>query len=69
MNDLSIAIARAIGTDPDLYKLACSCIDTSRSLDDAALQFVATLIGAGITKTPDGHRFSIDTVKAALVNI
>lgn len=62
-------IARAIGTDPDLYKLACSCIDTSRSLDDAALQFVATLFGAGITKTPEGHRFSIDTVKAALVNI
>jgi hypothetical protein len=62
-------IARAIGTDPDLYKLACNCLDTSRSLDDAALQFVSTLLGAGITKTPDGHRFSIDTVRSALATI
>jgi len=62
-------IARAIGTDPDLYKLACNCLDTSRSLDDAALQFVATLLGAGITKTPDGRRYSLDHVRSVFFRI
>lgn len=59
-------VTRAIGHDPDLFKLACSCVETTRSRDQAAREFLATLLGAGITKTPDGYRFSYDAVLAAV---
>lgn len=62
-------IARAIGHDPDLFKLACGCVATAKNKDLAALDFLATLLGAGITKTHDGHRFSYGAVRAALNKI
>jgi hypothetical protein len=56
-------------TYPNLRALARSCIETTRSLDDAALAFAATLLGAGITKAPDGRRLSIDYARGFIANI
>lgn len=63
---MTTAVARAIGTDPDLFKLACACVETARNKDAAAVEFISTLVGAGITRTPDGSRYSFDEVRAAL---
>jgi hypothetical protein len=63
---MTSAVARAIGNDPDLFKLACACVETARNKDAAAVEFISTLIGAGITKTPEGARYSFDEVRAAL---
>lgn len=63
---MTSAVARAIGTDPELFKLACACVETARNRDAAAVEFISTLIGAGITKTPEGASYSFDEVRAAL---
>jgi hypothetical protein len=54
---------------PDLRKLALSCLATNRSIDAAALDFLATLLGAGITRTPDGCRYSMDYVRSVFFKI
>ena len=53
----------------DLRKLALSCLATNRSIDAAALEFLATLLGAGITRTPDGRRYSLDHVRSVFFRI
>jgi len=54
---------------PDLRKLAVSCLATNRSIDAAALDFLATLLGAGITRAPNGRRYSIDYVRSVFFKI
>jgi hypothetical protein len=56
-------------TYPNLKTLARSCIETNKSRDEAAQEFMATLLGAGITKTPDGRRLSLDYARTLLIRI
>lgn len=53
-----------IGNDERLYNYARSCIRSTRNRDEAARKFVET-IGEGCT-TPDGARYSISAVRAAM---
>jgi hypothetical protein len=53
-----------ISNDEGIYRLACDCVRRSRTLDSAA----ARLLEALPEKTPDGYRYTLTSVRAALVD-
>lgn len=58
-----------IGNDEGLYNLARGHIRRARNKDQAAREFVADLEGLNITQTPDGAKYSIAKVRAAMVGL
>lgn len=59
-------VALWIGNDEGLYMLARDTIRRHKTRDAAARAIVNELSEMGITKTPDGARYSITAVRAAL---
>jgi protocatechuate 3,4-dioxygenase beta subunit len=55
-----------IANDGGLYALACSFVKTSRSRKEAARDMLAALRGMGTLATPDGARYTVTTIRAAL---
>jgi hypothetical protein len=58
-----------IGNDEDLYNLARACIREAKTKDEAARNFVELLHSIGKTKTPDGAKYSVSAVRAALIGL
>jgi hypothetical protein len=54
-----------IGNDEGLYNLARSCIRRARTRDEAA----RVMLDALPEKTPDGYRYTLTSVRAALVGL
>ena len=54
-----------IGNDEGLYRLADETIKRCATRDKAARKFLRMLHEDGITKTPDGARYSFPAVRAA----
>lgn len=59
-------VALWIGNDEWLYRFARDTIRRHKTRDAAARAIVNELSEMGITKTPDGARYSIAAVRAAL---
>jgi len=56
-------VALWIGNDEGLYRLALDCIRHARNKSDAARAFIDLV---GVDRTPDGARYTLTTVLAAL---
>jgi hypothetical protein len=56
-------VALWIGNDEPLYRLAMECIQEARSIHRAANLFAER---SGLTRTPDGARYSHHSVELAL---
>jgi hypothetical protein len=54
-----------IGNDEGLYRLALSCIKQAKTKDKAALELMEYLP----EKTPDGFRYTLSSVRAALAGL
>lgn len=59
-------VALYIRNDEHLYRWALNCVNKTRTIHGAAQCFLDELVAAGITKTPDGVRYTFTTIKAAL---
>lgn len=55
-----------IGNDEGLYRFAVGCIRNHRKRRDAAREFVEHVQREGMEKTPDGARYTIANVYAAM---
>lgn len=55
-----------IGNDESLYRLALECKRECKSAQRAAVRF---LDRSGLTRTPDGARYSITAVRAAIAGL
>ena len=53
-----------IGNDEGLYRLAQSCIRRSSNRTDAAKRFLDCM--DGIAVTPDGAKYTVDSVRRAM---
>lgn len=62
-------VALWIGNDEGLYRLALDVSGDYTNAQDAARALVETLADAGLTHTPDGTRYSVSAVRAALVGL
>lgn len=62
-------VALWIGNDEGLYNMVWEHIRRSRTKDEAARRIVEDLADMGIEKTPDGARYSISAVRAAIVGL
>lgn len=60
------SVALWLGGDEDLYRMALEAVKRCRTKDRAARSLMNTLLGAGIVKTPDGAKYSVTTIRAAL---
>lgn len=58
-------VALWIGNDYSLYTLALDCI-RSTSSRDAAVRAMASQLPE---KTPDGHKYSLSAIRAAMVGL
>lgn len=58
-----------IGNDEALYRLAKRCIKQQPTRAMAAAAFIDTMHDRGITHTPDGLRYTISSVRAAMVGL
>lgn len=61
-----------IGNDEGLYRLALDCIRRSKTKDEAARKMLHELTVGGRTrepKTPDGARYTVTTIRAAMVGL
>lgn len=58
-----------INNDEGLYRRAVGVVRRAKNKDDAARQFMDDLAEAGITKTPDGVRYTVTAVRAALAGM
>lgn len=59
-------IARWLRYDAGLYYLMRDALRTSRSRDATARAILAELHAAGVTHTPDGARYSLAAIRAAM---
>ena len=59
-------VALWIGSDEGLYRLAKQCLKVNKLRGDAAEEFVEILAENGVTKTPDGAKYSKSAVRAAM---
>lgn len=57
-----------ICNEEPLYRLACECVDTSRTLQIAAKRFLA-VTGLLNERTPDGAVYNITCVREALAGL
>ena len=55
-----------IGNDDRLYEIARDCVRRSRTREQAAERFVSGLADCGVTETPDGARYTVASVRAAM---
>lgn len=60
------SIAKLIREDPAMKSLAMRCLSRTTSKDDAAYQMFHVLQGKGQLKTPDGARYTVTAIRAAL---
>ena len=60
-------VALWLANDEGLYNMARDHLRRARTKDDAARNIVQDLMDCGITKTPDGARYSISAVRAGIV--
>lgn len=58
-----------LNNDEGLYSMMRSVIRRSRTRDEAARKLVSLLAGEGMTHTPDGVRYSVTAVRAAMVGV
>lgn len=58
-----------IGNDEGLYSLARDCIRRHRTRDDAARAMLESLEECGIKATPDGARYTLTAIRAAMVGM
>lgn len=58
-----------INNDHGLYQLARGCVRGARNRQQAAEDMLTALHADGITKTPDGARYSVTTIRAAMVGM
>ena len=58
-----------INSDEGLYRFAREVVRRAKTKDDAARLIMDGLAEAGITKTPDGVRYTLTSVRAALVDM
>lgn len=58
-----------INNDYGLYMIACDLVRSSRTKADAACRMKQLLKQAGITKTPDGAKYTSTSIRAAMVGI
>lgn len=59
-------VALYLFNEEPLYRLAQAAVAESATLDNAALNILHFLHEAGVTKTPDGYRYTKTTVRLAL---
>lgn len=58
-----------IANDEGLYRLALNCIKHARNRDLAARTMFETLQELGLDATPDGTRYSVSTIRKAMVGL
>ena len=58
-----------INNDEGLYRLAQQALKATSSKDAAAKRLLESLASCGITKTPDGARYSVSSIRAAMVGM
>ena len=58
-----------INNDEGLYNLARDCVESERTRTLAAGAFLDALAESGITKTPDGARYTLDKVVRAMAGM
>lgn len=58
-----------IGNDEGLYRLARECIRRADNRNEAAALMLQDLHDAGITETPDGAKYTVTTIRAAMVGL
>ena len=57
-----------IGNDEGLYQMAKGYIRRCKTLDEAAVAILEDLNGMGITKTPDGAKYTKTSIRAAITD-
>ena len=62
-------VALWINNDENLYHLARECIDQSANRTMAVKNLIGVLDELGITETPDGAKYSISAIRAAMVGM
>lgn len=60
------SIAKQIRQDPEMKRLALTCLRRTQSKDDAAHQMFHALQDMGRLKTLDGARYTVTAIRAAL---
>lgn len=58
-----------INNDEGLYRLAKDCIRETSNKSDAAHHMLTALRDAGVIETQDGARFTVSTIRAAMVGM
>ena len=62
-------VALWINNDEGLYMLAKDCVRHTKTRDAAARVMLEQLRDCGITKTPDGARYTITSIRHAMVEM
>lgn len=62
-------VALWIGNDEALYRVALDYIRQYRTKDRAARAMLEALQASGVTHTPDGARYTITAIRAAMVEM
>ena len=62
-------VALWIANDEGLYRLALEHIRRAKTRNEAAENMLADLAACGVTQTPDGHKYSKSTIRAAMVDL
>lgn len=58
-----------INNDEGLYNIAKDCVRLNSTRERAAQNMLDALHDCGITHTPDGIRYTVTTIKAAMVGM
>lgn len=58
-----------INNDEGLYRMAKDCIRHSDNRREAAASMLNMLEECGATHTPDGYRYTVTTIRAAMVGL
>lgn len=58
-----------INNDEGLYRTAIRCVQAARNKNDAASAMLTTLNTSGVTHTPDGYRYTVTTIRAAMAGM
>lgn len=58
-----------INNDEGLYSLAKDSVRATRTRKEAARYFLEGLNECGVTKTPDGYKYSVSSIEKAMVGM
>ena len=58
-----------IGNDEGLYQMVKGYIRRCKTLDEAAIAILEALHDMGVTKTPDGAKYTKTSIRAAIIDL